>query len=92
LLKEANRIPLIRTRLPLCDGGNGAVKPNLRAQNAAPMALVVYWIAYRLEGLASPLTAQQTAKMLRGQQKAEFLKAFKIWHLGNLVEDKAVKP
>lgn len=56
-----------------------AVKPDVLAQDATLMALTAYWIADRPERLATPWSAEKTAKMLIGQHQDEMLKAFGLW-------------
>jgi hypothetical protein len=56
-----------------------AVKPNILAQDATLMALAAYWIADRPERLATPWSAERTAKMLLAQHEDEMLKAFGLW-------------
>jgi carboxypeptidase Q len=61
-----------------------AVKRDVLAQNATLMALTAFWIAERPERLASPWSAERTAKMLRAQGQYDFLKAFNLWPYGDL--------
>jgi len=64
-----------------------AQKPEVLAQNSMLMALAAFWIADRPERLASPWSAERTAKMLRAQHEYEELKAFNIWPYGDLGAD-----
>ncbi|MGB8492777.1 MAG: M28 family peptidase [Candidatus Acidiferrum sp.] len=61
-----------------------AVKPDVLAQNATIMALTAFWIADRPERLASPWSAEKTAKMLRDKGEFDTLKAFGLWPFGDL--------
>jgi carboxypeptidase Q len=56
-----------------------AVKPEVLAQDATLMALAAYWIADRPERLASPWSAEKTARMLIAQHEDGMLKAFGMW-------------
>jgi carboxypeptidase Q len=56
-----------------------AVKPDVLAQDATLMALAAFWIADRPERLATPWSAERTAKMLIAQHQDEMLKAFGLW-------------
>jgi carboxypeptidase Q len=56
-----------------------AVKPEILAQDATLMALAAYWIADRPERLASPWSAEKTARMLIAQHEDGMLKAFGMW-------------
>jgi hypothetical protein len=51
------------------------------------MALTAFWIADRAERLASPWTAEQTARMLVEKHDDIMLKAFGLWTFGNLGGD-----
>jgi carboxypeptidase Q len=68
-----------------------AQKPEVLAQNSMLMALAAFWIADRPERLASPWSAERTAKMLRAQHEYEELKAFNIWPYGDLGADEKGK-
>ena len=61
-----------------------AVKPDVLAQNATILALTAFWIADRPERLASPWSAEKTAKMLRDKGEYDTLKAFGLWPFGDL--------
>jgi hypothetical protein len=61
-----------------------AQKPEVLTQNSTLMALAAFWIADRPERLATPWSAERTAKMLRAQHEYEELKAFNIWPFGDL--------
>ena len=66
-----------------------AQKPEVLTQNSMLMALAAFWIADRPERLASPLSREKTARMLRTHNTYEELKAFKLWEFGDLgAEDK----
>jgi carboxypeptidase Q len=56
-----------------------AVKPEVLAQDATLMALAAYWIGDRPERLASPWSAEKTARMLIAQHEDGMLKAFGMW-------------
>jgi carboxypeptidase Q len=56
-----------------------AVKPEVLAQDVTLMALAAYWIADRPERLASPWSAEKTARMLIAQHEDGMLKAFGMW-------------
>jgi hypothetical protein len=56
-----------------------AVKPEVLAQDATLMALAAFWIADRPERLASPWSAEKTARMLIAQHEDGMLKAFGMW-------------
>lgn len=60
------------------------VKPDVLTQNATIMALTAYWIADRPERLATPWSADRSAKMLREKGQYEMLKAFNLWPFGDL--------
>jgi carboxypeptidase Q len=61
-----------------------AQKPEVLAQNATLMALAAFWIADRPERFASPLSREDTAKMLRSQHEDDELKAFHLWPFADL--------
>jgi len=61
-----------------------AVKPDVLAQNATILALTAFWIADRPDRLASPWSAEKTAKMLRDKGEYDTLKAFGLWPFGDL--------
>ena len=61
-----------------------AVKPDVLAQNATIMALAAFWIADRPERLASPWSAERTARMLREKGEYDTLKALSLWPFGDL--------
>jgi carboxypeptidase Q len=61
-----------------------AVKPDVLAQNATILALTAFWIADRPDRLASPWSAEKTAKMLRDKGEYDTLKSFGLWPFGNL--------
>lgn len=61
-----------------------AVKPDVLAQNATILALTAFWIADRPERLASPWSAEKTAKMLRDKGEYDTLKSLGLWPFGNL--------
>ena len=66
-----------------------AQKPEVLAQNSMLMALAAFWIADRPDRLASPLSREKTARMLRVHDTYEELKAFNLWDFGDLgTEDK----
>ena len=65
-----------------------AQKPDVLANNSTLMALAAYWIADRPERLATPWSAEKTAKMLRDQGEYEELKAFNLWPYGDLGAEK----
>lgn len=56
-----------------------AVKPDVLAQDSTMMALTAFWVADRPERLATPWSAEKTAKMLIAQHEDEMLKAFGLW-------------
>jgi len=64
-----------------------AQKPEVLAQNATLMALAAFWIADRPERFAAPLSAADTAKMLRAHHQEEELKAFHLWPFGDEKQD-----
>jgi len=61
-----------------------AVKPDVLAQNATILALTAFWIADRPDRLASPWSAEKTAKMLRDKGEYDTLKSFGLWPFGDL--------
>ena len=61
-----------------------AVKPDVLAQNATILAMTAFWIADRPDRLASPWSAERTAKMLRDKGEYDTLKAFGLWPFGDL--------
>jgi carboxypeptidase Q len=65
-----------------------AQKPEVLTLNSTLMALAAFWIADRPERLATPWSAERTAKMLRAQHEYEELKAFNIWPFGDLGAEK----
>jgi len=64
------------------------VKPDLITRDATLMALTSFWIADRPERLASPWSAEQTARMLVEKKDDTFLKAFGLWPFGQLGTEK----
>jgi len=61
-----------------------AVKPDVLTQDATVMALTAFWVADRQERLASPWSAEKTAKMLRDKGEYDTLKSFGLWTFGEL--------
>ena len=67
-------------------------------RDATLMALVSFWIADRPDRLASPWSAEKTAKMLVEKKDDQFLKAEGLWPFGDLggsstsEPDKEAKP
>jgi hypothetical protein len=64
-----------------------AVKPDVLTQNSTILAMTAFWLADRPERLASPWSADRTARMLREKGEYEFLRAFGLWHFGDLGSD-----
>jgi carboxypeptidase Q len=64
-----------------------AQKPDVLAQNATLMALAAFWIADRPERFASPLSRQDTERMLRAHHQEEELRAFHLWPFGPDAKD-----
>ncbi|MFY9528351.1 MAG: M28 family peptidase [Candidatus Acidiferrales bacterium] len=60
------------------------VKPDILARDSTVMALTAFWIADRRERLATPWSAERTARMLIERREDVELKAFGIWPFGNL--------
>jgi len=65
-----------------------AVKPDVLAQDATIIAMTAFWIADRPDRLASPWSAERTAKMLRDKGEYDTLKAFGLWSFGDLGAEK----
>jgi carboxypeptidase Q len=63
------------------------VKPEILTSDATVMALTAFWIADRPERLATPWSAERTARMLIDKREDVELKAFGIWPFGNLGSD-----
>ena len=59
------------------------VKPESLARNATLMALIAFWIADRLERLASPWSPNKTAGALVKRNDDELLKDLGLWPFGN---------
>jgi Zn-dependent M28 family amino/carboxypeptidase len=60
------------------------VEAGILIRNSTVMALTSFWIADRPERLASPWSAEKTARMLIEKGEDRFLKAFGLWPFGDL--------
>jgi hypothetical protein len=67
------------------------IKPEFVLRDATVMALTAYWIADRPERLATPLSPEQTARMLVEKKQDLFLKTFGMWPFGDLGKEEPKK-
>jgi carboxypeptidase Q len=67
------------------------VKADILDRNATVMALTAFWIADRSDRLATPLSAEKTARILTEKHMDVVLKALGVWTFDNLGTDTSQK-